>query len=129
VSLLTLMIKAPQSKETSPRYQAPDQLDELGGENSTLAISVELDSRAAMIFFTCAWRVGRLRDPVRNAKPQPFFADVDEGIESREEARSIYGVETRAKIQRKCRLSRDSRAALRKQRTEENDMKPSTRAN
>jgi N-methylhydantoinase B len=89
-SLLTL-IQGARVEETIAADQAPDQLGELGGESRLLPYC-EFDLGRNDILYMRMASGGGYGDPLER-EPQQVLRDVDEGIVSREEARSIYGVE------------------------------------
>jgi N-methylhydantoinase B len=113
-SLLTL-IQGARVEETIAADQAPDQLDELGGESRLLPYC-EFDLGRNDILYMRMASGGGYGDPVER-EPQQVLRDVDEGIVSREEARSIYGVEIEGENPTLNAASTEMRrAALRKQR-------------
>jgi len=113
-SLLTL-IQGARVEETIAADQAPDQLGELGGESRLLPYC-EFDLGRNDILYMRMASGGGYGDPVER-EPQQVLRDVDEGIVSREEARSIYGVEIEGENPTLNAASTEMRrAALRKQR-------------
>ena len=113
-SLLTL-IQGARVEETIAADQAPDQLAELGGESRLLPYC-EFDLGRNDILYMRMASGGGYGDPLER-EPQQVLRDVDEGIVSREEARSIYGVEIEGENPTLNASSTEMRrAALRKQR-------------
>ena len=89
-SLLTL-IQGARVEETIAADQAPDQLAALGGDSRLLPYC-EFDLGRNDILYMRMASGGGYGDPLER-EPQEVLRDVDEEIVSREEARSIYGVE------------------------------------
>jgi len=113
-SLLTL-IQGARVEETIAADQAPDQLGELGGESRLLPYC-EFDLGRNDILYMRMASGGGYGDPLER-EPQQVLRDVDEGIVSREEARSIYGVEIEGENPTLNPPATEMRrAALRKQR-------------
>ena len=113
-SLLTL-IQGARVEETIAADQAPDQLAELGGESRLLPYC-EFDLGRNDILYMRMASGGGYGDPLER-EPQQVLRDVDEGIVSREEARSIYGVEIEGENPTlNAAVTEMRRAALRKQR-------------
>jgi N-methylhydantoinase B len=113
-SLLTL-IQGARVEETIAADQAPDQLGELGGESRLLPYC-EFDLGRNDILYMRMASGGGYGDPLER-EPQQVLRDVDEGIVSREEARSIYGVEIEGENPTlNATATEMRRVALRKQR-------------
>ena len=113
-SLLTL-IQGARVEETIAADQAPDQLGELGGDSRLLPYC-EFDLGRNDILYMRMASGGGYGDPLER-EPQQVLRDVDEEIVSREEARSIYGVEIEGDNPTLNPPATETRrAALRKQR-------------
>ena len=113
-SLLTL-IQGARVEETIAADQAPDQLAALGGDSRLLPYC-EFDLGRNDILYMRMASGGGYGDPLER-EPQQVLRDVDEGIVSREEARSIYGVEIEGENPTLNPPATETRrAALRKQR-------------
>ena len=113
-SLLTL-IQGARVEETIAADQAPDQLAALGGDSRLLPYC-EFDLGRNDILYMRMASGGGYGDPLER-EPQEVLRDVDEEIVSREEARSIYGVEIEGENPTLNPPATETRrAALRKQR-------------
>ena len=113
-SLLTLIQRA-RVEESIAADQAPDELAALGGDSRLLPYC-EFDLGRNDILYMRMASGGGYGDPLER-QPQQVLRDVDEGIVSREEARSIYGVEIEGENPTlNAAATEMRRAALHKQR-------------